>query len=98
MVAIKLDNINKSYKENVIFKDFSIEVKEGEMVAITGESGKGKTTLLNMLGVLEAPDSGDITIQGIKNPIKSERAQIKLLRNSIGYLFQNYALMKCNSK
>lgn len=94
MVEIELKNISKSYNNKDIFKDFSLTVNKGEMVTITGESGKGKTTLLNIVGLLEAPDSGDVIIQGIKNAWKNERAQVKLFRYTLGYLFQNYALVE----
>jgi len=63
------------------------------MMAITGQSGTGKSTLLNIVGLLEEPDSGDVIIQGIENAWKSEKKQIELFRYTIGYLFQNYALI-----
>lgn len=92
-MEIELKNIVKTYGDKRIFDQFNLSVKKGEIVAITGPSGKGKSTLLNIVGLLEAPDSGDVYIQGLKNPWKREKTKIKLLRDTIGYLFQNYALI-----
>lgn len=92
-MEIELKNIVKTYGDKRIFDQFNLSVKKGEIVAITGPSGKGKSTLLNIVGLLEAPDSGDVYIQGLKNPWKREKTKIKLLRHTIGYLFQNYALI-----
>lgn len=91
-MEIELKNITKKFGDREIFKDFNLSVEKGEMVAITGPSGKGKSTLLNIMGLLEKPDAGDVIIQGIKNPW-SEKKQIALYRYTIGYLFQNYALI-----
>lgn len=89
---IKAKNISKSYNNENVIENFNIEVKEGDFIAITGESGKGKTTILNMLGLLEKPDSGEITIEGIEKLTKKE--QMLLQRHTFGYLFQNYALIE----
>lgn len=57
---MRITNLNKSFGNKVLFKDFSLDVKEGSFVFITGPSGCGKTTLLNMIAGLEKPDSGKI--------------------------------------
>lgn len=96
-MEIQLVNLNKKYGSKYIFKNFNLSISKGEMVAIIGESGKGKTTLLNMIGLIDNPNSGDIVIQGIKNPWKNEKTKLNLLRYTIGYLFQNYALIENES-
>ncbi|SDW06723.1 putative ABC transport system ATP-binding protein [Marininema mesophilum] len=93
-MAITMSKLCKKLGDKVIFSNFNLEIQDGELVAITGPSGKGKSTLLNIIGLLEDPDSGDIIIKGMKNPWKKEREKIKLIRHSIGYLFQNYALIE----
>ena len=59
---------------------------------LTGESGKGKTTILNMLGLLESPDSGEVIVEGRVNLNRKETMMIQ--RKKFGYLFQNYALIE----
>jgi putative ABC transport system ATP-binding protein len=88
---IQATHLKKTFKEKVILEDFSLTVNDGEFLSITGESGRGKTTLINLLSFLEKPDSGDIEYNGLKNP---NSKQITLLRrNEFGYLFQNYSLI-----
>ncbi|UOQ49784.1 ATP-binding cassette domain-containing protein [Gracilibacillus caseinilyticus] len=64
------------------------------MVAITGESGKGKTTLLNIMGLITKKDDGDLTLYGEKNPTIHSKTAMLLRRRKIGYLFQNYGLVE----
>ncbi|WP_144467740.1 ABC transporter ATP-binding protein [Bacillus toyonensis] len=92
-MEIELKNISKKYENKQVLDNFNLVVNKGEMMAITGQSGTGKSTLLNIVGLLEEPDSGDVIIQGIENAWKSEKKQIELFRYTIGYLFQNYALI-----
>lgn len=63
------------------------------MVAITGPSGKGKSTLLNCIGLLDKFDKGEITLDGQKVSKMSITNKMMFLRNTIGYLFQNFALI-----
>ena len=69
-MILKVNNLKKSFelgKSQVeILKGISFEISEGEMVAITGPSGAGKSTLLHLLGTLEKPSSGEITLDGRK--------------------------------
>ncbi|MGE1218353.1 bacteriocin ABC transporter ATP-binding protein [Bacillus toyonensis] len=92
-MEIELKNISKKYENKQVLDNFNLVVNKGEMMAITGQSGTGKSTLLNIVGLLEEPDCGDVIIQGIENAWKSEKKQIELFRYTIGYLFQNYALI-----
>lgn len=93
MTAITLSNINKSFGEKVLFRNYSLHIEAGEFIAIKGESGAGKTTLLNIMGLLEPPDSGSVTLCGAKNPSFSSRAAVYLRRHKLSYLFQNYGLV-----
>lgn len=88
---IELIHICKTFGDKVIFEDFSMEIPDGSFTIITGTSGCGKTTLLNMLGNLENPDSGEILING--KDLKSIKQRI-YFRDEVGFLFQNFALME----
>lgn len=90
MAQIEIKNISKAYKDKVIFEDFSLSINKGEMVAIIGESGRGKTTLLNCLGQLDELDTGEIVIEG--NHV-TKRNRKKYFRDVFGFLFQNFALI-----
>lgn len=93
MNIIEISNLNKKYFDKVIFKDFSLSIKKGEMIAISGRSGCGKSTLLNMIGLIEKFDSGEIIIDGVKNIKINSKLANKFLREKISYLFQNFALV-----
>jgi putative ABC transport system ATP-binding protein len=93
MPIVSLKNINKSFKDKVIFKDFSLDVEEGEFLSITGASGKGKTTLLNIIGLLEKPDSGDVLLFDTKNESFGSRKARDIRRHKLSYLFQNFGLV-----
>ncbi len=85
---VALDRINKSFGDVQASKDISFEIKKGSLVALLGPSGSGKTTILRMIAGLEAPDSGDIIINGKRvNDIPPSS-------RGIGFVFQNYALFR----
>lgn len=94
MRVISLKNITKKYGDNVIFEKFNLEVEQGDFIAIMGPSGKGKSTLLNIIGILEEFDSGSLEIYDVKEPKFYTKAGIKLLREKISYLFQNFGLVE----
>ncbi|MEG0546686.1 MAG: ATP-binding cassette domain-containing protein [Oscillospiraceae bacterium] len=60
-MEIKIENLNKSYKEKIVIKNFSLTLKIDKTIAVMGESGCGKTTLLRLIAGIEKPDSGKIT-------------------------------------
>ncbi|HEY5259550.1 MAG TPA: ATP-binding cassette domain-containing protein, partial [Rhabdochlamydiaceae bacterium] len=84
-------NLSKSFPGIDLLKQISLEVAPGEAVAIMGKSGEGKSTLLHILGTLEAPSAGEIEIAG--QPVRA--ANTSLLRNQhIGFIFQAFHLME----
>jgi len=89
---IEAINITKSFNNEVVVSAFNIKIEKGAFIAITGESGKGKTTILNMLGLLEKPDLGEIIVEGAVNLNRKEIMMAQ--RHKFGYLFQNYALIE----
>lgn len=89
---IEIQNIRKSFGDNVLFNNYSLYIKKGEFVIISGESGSGKTTLLNMIGALEKVDSGQILVNGID--IARRKNQLRYYRDTVGFLFQNFVLLE----
>ncbi|MDM5191201.1 putative bacteriocin export ABC transporter [Bacillus hominis] len=88
---IKIHNMKKTFLDKTIFNDFNLEVKSGEFIGVYGKSGQGKTTLLNIIGTLEKPDSGEILI--MEKSLENKKTKRYLLRDEIGFIFQNYALI-----
>lgn len=89
---IKVSNLNVGYDEKQILYDINLEIYPGEIVALIGQSGCGKTTLLRcLIGLLE-PNSGDIEILGYKFPVTDEEEK-KYLLKKIGVVFQQNALL-----
>ena len=89
--ACELVGVSKSYQGHTVLDEMSLAISEGEMVAITGKSGSGKTTILNILGLLETADRGAVRLFGQNSPRPRSREANQLLRLRLGYLFQNYA-------
>ena len=90
---IRIENMNKSFKDVEIFKDFNLEIKRNSFTIISGNSGSGKSTFLNIIGLLDTKDKGDMYIFEEKNVRPFSKKAEYLLREKIGYLFQNYALV-----
>ncbi len=90
MITVK--NLCKKFDDNVIFDNFNITIETGEFVVFAGDSGCGKTTLLNIVGGLETPDSGEILVDG-ENIFKRKNHREYFL-NKVGFLFQNFALVE----
>ena len=74
-------------------KGISIDIYSGEYLSIIGPSGSGKSTLFNMIGGLDEPTTGDVTIQGVKIDTLSRTEQARLRNRCIGYIFQSYNLI-----
>ena len=70
-----------------------LEVREGDFLALVGPSGSGKTTLLNMLGALDTPTGGDLTVLGRQIATLSTHGRAEMRLQSIGFVFQAYNLV-----
>ncbi len=87
---IKFTEVVKKFNDNIILNKISGEVKKGEVVALLGASGSGKSTLLRCMNLLEYPNSGSITIDGVE--ILDDKCDILSVRKDIGMVFQNFNL------
>lgn len=96
-IICELSHVNKAYKGNKVINDFSMAVYKGEMVAIMGASGSGKTTILNMIGLLDRPNSGSVKLFDKETRKITQIQATKMFRSRLGFLFQNYALMESES-
>lgn len=92
MAQIELRNIEKKYTDKVIFHGLNIDIEKGEFLGIRGESGKGKTTLLNIIG-LQEESGGTVSYDGKVMDKRDGKMVKEMLRSRIGYLFQNFALI-----
>ncbi len=70
-----------------------LEVRAGEQVAVIGKSGSGKSTLLNLIGGLERPDAGEITVDGVRIDLCGEAELVEMRRRSVGFVFQFFHLL-----
>lgn len=97
MPLVEFKNICKSFKaggkETVICDNFDLAVEKGELVAIMGKSGCGKTTILNMIAGIEPIDSGEYIFGGVPVKIKTASDGVKFRRNKIGIILQHFALI-----
>lgn len=91
-MEIFLDSISKNFEELEIFNKISMKISSESSLAILGDSGKGKSTLLNILALFEKIDNGTIYIDGMDVQEKSFD-KVDYWRYRIGYIFQNYALI-----
>ena len=94
---IKLENICKSYElsgEKVTaLNNINLQIKEGEFVSIIGKSGSGKSTMLNVLGMLDDWDSGEYTLDGIKASDLKGNEVAKIRNQKMGFVYQNFNLL-----
>lgn len=88
---IEINNVSKRFENNVVFNNFSLVIPDGAFKVFTGRSGCGKTTLLNIMGGLERPDSGVVLVDG-KN-IYNRKNMNWFFTYQVGFLFQNFALI-----
>src|SRR3954447_12298507 len=87
-MSIELKNVSKNFGGVAAVNNVNFSVKEGELMALLGPSGGGKTTVLRMIAGLEVPTQGDLFIRGVRVN------DISVQKRNIGFVFQNYALFK----
>lgn len=94
---LTMHNISKTFRTVTVqtnaLRDFSLQIDEGDFVAITGPSGSGKTTFLNIAGLLESFDGGIYELDGQSVSQLNDAALSKLRNEKIGFIFQNFNLI-----
>ena len=98
MAYIELSNIQKGFADGnggmrTVLDGLNLKVEQGDFVAVTGVSGTGKTTLLNILGTLLQPDAGTYQLGGECINDVDERRLLQLRNRQIGFMFQDYRLL-----
>jgi lipoprotein-releasing system ATP-binding protein len=95
--ALELRHVARSYAEGTgrldIFKDLALEVYAGEIVALVGQSGAGKSSLLHIAGLLEAPTAGEVFISGQNCTALDDAARTRIRRIGIGFVYQFHHLL-----
>lgn len=90
---IKAENIHKSYNDLHVLKGVNLEIKKGEIISIVGASGAGKSTLLQIIGTLDQPNEGKVSINEVVTSNLKDK-ELSLFRNkNIGFVFQFHHLL-----
>ena len=90
MALLEIKNIKKSFDDNVILKNVSLNVEKGDVIVILGPSGCGKSTLLRCINGLEQIQDGEILLDG--EVISNRKKEMHLIRQKVGMVFQSYDL------
>ena len=93
---LKVRGLSKSYggaRSRVVLRDIALDIARGEYIAITGESGVGKSTLLNLIAGLEVPDTGTVKLDGADVTALDDTERTLLRRDRIGFVFQAFHLL-----
>lgn len=98
MSLIKLEDVYKIYAEGYdnqvnALDGVSLEIDQGEFVAIIGQSGSGKSTMMNILGCLDVPTRGEYYLDGISIRARSQRELAEIRSRRVGFIFQGYNLI-----
>jgi putative ABC transport system ATP-binding protein len=90
---LELLTLRKAFADTPVFDGVSLTLKAGEFVALLGESGVGKSTLLNCIAGLDEPDAGEVRINGTALHTLSESARARLRRENLGFVFQAFHVL-----
>ncbi len=93
--VLRLENLGKRYAPGrpALFERLELELRQGEYLAVMGESGVGKSTLLNLLAGLDQPDSGRVLLDGVDLSALDDDAVTLLRRRAIGFVFQAFHVL-----
>ena len=89
--VISLKNVHKSFGDNHVIRDLTLDIEPGKITVIVGASGSGKSVLIKLMNGLYKADKGEVHLFG-EDPVKLSTRELDTLRKRVGTLFQNYAL------
>ncbi len=90
---LQLQGLSKSFGDTPVFRNVGLQLARGEFVALVGESGVGKSTLLNCIAGLERPDSGHLQLAAQNMMTLDEDARARLRRSQLGFVFQAFHVL-----
>ena len=96
-MSVHLINVTKTYplgsSEVHALKGINLHIEEGEFTTVAGPSGSGKTSLLNLIGCMDVPTTGSVTVDGVEISALNDRELTKLRREKLGFIFQSFNLI-----
>lgn len=90
---VRLENVVKAYGDVHALKNVNLTIEKGEFIAIMGPSGSGKSTILNLIGCMDKPSTGNVFIDGIDIAAASQQRLTEIRRDKIGLVFQQFHLV-----
>lgn len=93
MALLEVSGLAKRYGDSLVFESVDLQLHSGELVALLGESGVGKSTLLNCIAGLDTPDAGQVLLGGRSMTTLGEREQALLRRSQLGFVFQAFHVL-----
>ncbi|MBL0167158.1 MAG: ABC transporter ATP-binding protein [Propionivibrio sp.] len=90
---LEIENLSRQFNGRIVLRDVSLRLQAGEYVAIVGESGVGKSTLLNLIAGLDRPDGGRLALDGSDYARLDEDALTRLRRDKLGFVFQAFHIL-----
>lgn len=90
---LEIENLSRQFNGRIVLRDVSLRLQAGEYVAIVGESGVGKSTLLNLIAGLDRPDGGRLALDGSDYARLDDDALTRLRRDKLGFVFQAFHIL-----